>query len=146
MRKILTATVAALTLGGAMVSTAAPAEARPYGYGGYYHGGGYYGGHRYYGHHHGNDAGVAIAAGVVGLALGAALASDSGHRGYYNSGYYNNGYYDGGYYGRSYDRGYGYYDGGYGYYDRGYTVCESRRWVWDPYIGRRVQIRSRYAC
>jgi hypothetical protein len=129
MRKFLTAALAALTFGGAVAATAAPAEARPHGY----HGG-YYGGHRYYGRHHDNDAGVAIAAGVVGLALGAALASDSGSRGYYDRGY------RGGY-------GYSsYYDPGYGYYDDGYRVCESRRMVWDPYIHRRVMVRSTYRC
>ena len=58
-------------------STAASAQS-------YRHGGGYYG-HR---GHHGNDAGVAIAGGIVGLALGAAIAGN-------NNGHYNN-------------RGYGY--------------------------------------
>ena len=135
MRKTLAALAAALTFGGAIAASATPADARSHGYGGY---GGYYGGYRYYGHRHDNDAGVAVAAGVVGLALGAALASGSGRRGYYNNGYYDNGYYDGGYYGYGYPA--------YGYYDGGYSVCESRRWVWDPYIGRRVLIRSRYAC
>jgi hypothetical protein len=74
---------------------------------------------------------VAIAAGVVGLALGAAIASDSGSRGRY------------------YDRGYRYssdYEPGYGYYDDGYRVCESSRWVWDPYIHRNVMVRSTYRC
>jgi len=144
MRKIITAALAALTFGGAVLATAAPAAARPYG--DWNRGGWNHGGYRYYGHHHhGNDAGVAIAAGVVGLALGAALASDSGHRGYYSNGYYSNGYY-----GRSYSPGYyyngGYYNGGYGYYDEGYRICESSRLVWDPYIRRRVEVRSRYAC
>lgn len=132
MRKVLTAALAALTFGGAVAATAVPAQARPHGWGGPYYSG--YSGYRYH-RHHGNDAGVAIAAGVVGLALGAALASDSGRRSYYDDGYYR----------RSYSYG-GYYDPGYGYYDDGYRVCESRRWVYDPYIGRNVQIRSRYAC
>ena len=124
MRKVLTAALAAITLGGAVCATAAPAEARDH----------YYGGHRH------NDAGVAVAAGVVGLALGAALASDHGysHRGYYDRGYYDRGYYDGGYYDR------GDYPGYYGY--GGYRTCETTRWVWDPYIGRRVPVVSRYAC
>ena len=128
MRKILAASVAALTFAGAVAATA-PAEARPYGH------------YRYYHRHHDNDAGVAIAAGVVGLALGAALASDSGRSGYYNRGYYSRPYYDG-YYGRPYYGGYG----GYGAYDGGYAVCTSRRLVWDPYIRRRVEIVDRYAC
>jgi hypothetical protein len=113
--------MAAITLGGAVCATAAPAEARPHG-GGYYHGG-YYGGHSRH-----NNAGAAVAAGVVGLALGAALASN-GHS-YYDRGYYDRGYYAPGYY------------GAYG----GYRTCESTRWVWDPYIGRRVPVTSRYAC
>lgn len=127
MRKFITAAVAALTLGGAMVATTAPAQARPYGYGGYYHGGGY----RYYGHHGGNP-GVAIAAGVAGLAVGAALASPHG-------------YYGGGYYGApayAYPA-YGYPAYGYGY---GYRTCEGSHWVWDPYAGRNILVRDRYAC
>jgi hypothetical protein len=134
MRKILAATVAALTFGGAVAATA-PAQARPYGY---YGGSRYYGGGRYY-HHHGNDAGVAVAAGVVGLALGAALANNSG-RGYYSNGYYGRpyAYSNGGYYSRPYYGGYG--------YDGGYAVCTSSRLVWDPYIHRRVEVVDRYAC
>jgi len=123
MRKALTAAMAAITLGGAVVATAAPAEARPHGYYG-----GYYGGH--YRH---DNTGAAVAAGVVGLALGAALASNS--HSYYDRGYYDRGYYAPGYYAP------GYYYGGYGY-----RTCESTRWVWDPYIGRRVPVTSRYAC
>ncbi len=123
MRKSLTAAMAALTFGGAIAATAAPAEARP---------------HRgYYGHdrHRGNDAGVAVAAGVVGLALGAAIANsnDRGYRGGYA---YNDPYYGDRYYGRR-----GYYRDSYAY-----RTCESSRWVWDPYIRERVLIRSHYAC
>ena len=44
-----------------------------------------------YDHHHGGDAGAAIAAGIVGLAIGAALSSGN-HGGYYNDGYYNSRY------------------------------------------------------
>ena len=123
MRKIITAAVAALTLGGAMVATTAPAEARPYGWGGghYYHGGGY----RYYGH--GGNPGVAIAAGIAGLAVGAAIASPHG-------------YYGGGYYGA----GYGY--PAYGYPAYGYRTCIGQHWVWDPYYGRNVLVQDRYAC
>lgn len=120
MKNLLTAAMAAITLGGAVCATAAPAEARPHGY----YGGGYGGG--YYRH---DNTGAAVAAGVVGLALGAALAS--------NHGYYNRGYYGGGYY-PAY---------GYAYAPApAYRVCESTRWVWDPYIGRRVPVASRYAC
>jgi hypothetical protein len=83
-------------------STAASAQS-------YRHGGGYHGGR---GHHNNNDASVAIAGGIVGLALGAAIAGNN--------------------HGSRYDNGYGYghapppprYYGGYGYarpyaYDRG---------------------------
>jgi hypothetical protein len=124
MRKVLTAALAAITLGGAVCATAAPAEARDHYNGGHYNGG------RYYGGRHHDGAGAAVAAGVLGLALGAAIAGDHGYsdRGYYDRGYYDRGYYP------------GYY--GYG----GYRTCESTRWVWDPYIGRRVPVVSRYAC
>lgn len=124
MRKALTATIAAITLGGALAATAAPAEAQHWrgGYGGHGYGG------RYYGHR--DNAGPAIAAGVLGLALGAAIASN-GHSYYYDRPYY--GSYGPGYYGPS-------------YYGPGYRVCESTRWVWDPYIGRRVPVTDRYAC
>ena len=125
MRKSLTVAMAALTFGGAIAATAAPAQARPHGY---YNNG-------YYGHHHGNDAGVAVAAGVVGLALGAAIASNGRPAGY------NNGYYGG----RAYA-----YDPYYGdrYYAPRYVqrTCESQRWVWDPYIQQRVLVRSAYRC
>ena len=112
MRKTLTAAMAAMTLGGAICATAAPAEARGY------HG--YYGGH---GYHHDNT-GAAIAAGVVGLPLGAAIA-DLGPR-----------YYRGGYYAPPPPPYYGY----------SYRTCESTRWVWDPYWRRNVPVSTRYAC
>ncbi|MGZ3376230.1 MAG: hypothetical protein ACXU8S_06505 [Phenylobacterium sp.] len=113
MRKALSAALAALTLGGAVTATVATsADARPY-----------YGGH-YYGHR-GNGAGIAVA-GIAGLALGAALASDHPH--YYRGGYYAPGPY-----------AYGYGPGYYG-------TCYATRWVWDPYYGRRVPVREAYAC
>ena len=138
MNKLLTTGVAALTLCGSVIAAAAPAEAQTRGNHGGYHGGGYQGGGNHggsyrggYGYRRDNDAGLAIGAGIAGLALGAAL--NSGPH-YYNHGYYNRGYYDGGYY-----RG-GYYD------DGGYETCVSHRTIWDPYIHRYVVRRVEYAC
>src|ERR1700761_1723960 len=105
MRKMLTAGLAALTLGSAVAAAAVPAtaDARPY-YGHYYR--------------HGNG-GAAVAAGIAGLAIGAAIA-DSGRPHYY---------------------GYGY-----GYPGYGSGVCEPRHWAWDPYVGRRVLVTQHYPC
>jgi hypothetical protein len=142
MRRSLAAAMAAITFGGVVATTAA--EAQPY----RGHRGDYYGGRR----HNNNDAGVAIAAGVVGLALGAAIAGSNNSRGgYYNQGYgrsYAPGYSQG--YGRSYAPGYA-YSQGYGYgpsygYAPQYRVCQSRERVYDPYTDRRVTIRREYAC
>jgi hypothetical protein len=133
MRKILAPTLAAVTAVGAVLATAAPAQAQHY---------------RYYHHHHdnGDEVAAAIAGGVVGLALGSALSNHSSGR-YYNDGYYRSypyrsGYYDRGYYARPYAYS------SYGYDDDYYRprVCISRDRVWDPYIGRRVTIERRYAC
>jgi len=86
MKKIITAAMAALTLGGAAMASAVPAQAEPHGY---YHGG--------YGYHGGYRGGDALLAGVAGLAIGAAIA-DSGRPHYYApSPYYygGRGYYSG---------------------------------------------------
>src|SRR5271155_821511 len=88
MRKVLTAAMAALTLGGGVAATAVPAQAAPWGGG--WHGGGWHGGGW-----HGGGPGPAIFAGNAGLAIGAAIAN--------NHPYYGPGYYD------------GYYGGPYGY-------------------------------
>lgn len=117
MNKILTAGMAALTLAGGALTTATPAAARDWN--GYH--GGYYRGDR------GDDAGAAIAGGIVGLALGASLASHNGGP-----------YYGGSYYGPAY--GPGYYGPGYG------GTCVSHRSVWDGYRGRYVLRTIRYAC
>ena len=88
MRKIITAGLAAATLvAGLGIGSTASAEER----------------------HHDHDRGAAVAAGIAGLAVGAAIAGS--HPRYY--------YDEGGYY----DRPYGYY------YDR---RCRSYT-VWDPY-------------
>lgn len=141
MRKALTLTLAATTaLSAVAFSTAASA----YDYRDSY----------YRGHDNSDVAGAAIAAGVIGLVIGAALASNHNS---YDNGYYNNrgynyggysgyggygysqpysgsGYYGGGSrygYGDPYSSGYGYnqpyYGGGYGY-QRCYTTRS-----WDPY-------------
>ena len=96
-------------LGAALVASAslaaAPAEARD----------------RYGRHRGGDDAAIAIAAGLAGLAIGAAISSDGRRDRYYDGQYYGGQYYDGQYYdGQYYDGGYDggrYYNGG-GYYPR----------------------------
>jgi hypothetical protein len=129
MKKSLATAMAALTFGGAIAATAAPAQAQPRHY------------YRHHGHHNGSNTGAAVAAGVVGLALGAALASSNSNRG---DGYYSRSYaYSDPYYGdRYYGRGDRYYRG-----DRyAYRTCVSTRWVWDPYIQQEVRVRSTYRC
>jgi hypothetical protein len=112
MRKALTAALAALTLGGAITAaTVNTAEARPY-YGHYY-------GHR------GNGAGLAVA-GIAGLAIGAAIASDHPRYGYGPGPY-------------------AYGPGPYAYGPGYYGTCYTTRWVWDGY-GRRVPVSQPYAC
>lgn len=99
MRKVLSASAALLALAGTAL-TAAPAEARWHG-GGYGYHGGYY--------RHGGGAGLAVGAGILGLAAGAAIAS----RPYYGRPYYAAA--------PAYGYGYGYYappppPPAYGYY------------------------------
>ena len=122
---------------GAMVLATTPAEAQR-GRGGYYrgggggwHGGGHWGGRGYY---RGDRTGLAIGAGLLGLGVGAAIASSN--RGYYGGGYYGGGYYGGApYYGGYYAPGY--YAPGpyYGYAPR----CWNDR-QWDGYGWRRVRV------
>ncbi len=117
MRKILTASAAALALAGTTLSAGA-ADARGFhgGRGGY-HGG--YGGYGYRGYGGYGYGGAALGAGLLGLAVGASLAE----RPYY-------GY------------GYGYAPAYYGppgaYYAPGY--CRSD-WRWDGYARRYVRVR-----
>ena len=87
MRKILTAALAALTVGGAIAATTTPAEAAPW------HGG-FHGG---YGRGYG--PGVAVGAGLLGLAVGASLAGPHYGPGYYGPGYAYGPAYGPGYYG-----------------------------------------------
>ena len=104
MKKLITGAMAALTLGGAALATATPAAAQ------------WRGGGRYYGHsyHRGYNGGAVLGAGVLGLALGAAIASNS--RPYY-------------YAPAPVYPAYGYYG----------PVCHSRL-RWDPYWGRYVRV------
>lgn len=159
MRKILTTALVALTVAGGVASAATTAQAEPY---------------RHYDRHRGkkDNTGAAIAAGIVGLALGAAIVGSSNNNNrrssssYYNNGYayqpdYNggyygdNGYYNNGYANGGYNNGYannGYYGGRqpYGYapnsYAYGSRVCTSRERVYDRYSGRPITVTRQYAC
>jgi len=138
MRKVLTAGLAALALGGSVAATATSAEAQRGNWhgsvghaGGSWHGGsGWHGGDRggwRGGRDDDDDWGWSLGAGLAGFALGATLAD----RPYYN------GYYD-------YGPGYYYY--GPGYYDYGDRTCVGHRRVWDPYYGGYVIRRFYYDC
>ena len=148
MRKTLTTALAAITLVGGVLAAATPASAEHYRYGGYRS------------HRSGSDkAAIAVAAGIAGLALGAALSSKSnGRSGYgstYSSGYssrsnpYRNGYdynprndsYGGDYYGRGDSYGEDYYAR-----PPAPAVCTSRERAYDRYTGQRITIERRYAC
>lgn len=121
MKTMITKAVLGLTLGATALTAAAPAEAQRYR------------------HRDRDNTGTAIAAGIAGVVIGAAIASSSRDR-------YDRGYRD--YHG--YDR----YDGYYrqrGYYppqSHYYRDYERRNWrgctvrrVYDPYLGRRVKVR-----
>ena len=116
MNKILTGALAGLTAAGALAASV-PASARDWNHRSYHH----------------NNSGAAVAAGIAGLAIGAALAS--GSDGYYGGGYY---------YGRPayyYSPPPSYYVGPtyYSYDHRCHT-----QWRWDPYWGRYVRVRACY--
>jgi len=112
MKSLLKKAAVGIGLGAAaMAMTAAPAQAQRW--------------HHYHHYHHGDAAGAAILGGIVGLGVGAAIASDHGDRYYYNDGYYAPppppppGYY--------------------GYYE--YRPACWTQWRWDPYWGRHVRVR-----
>ncbi len=112
MKKIIATGLAALTLmGGVTTGSAAFAQDDR-------------GRHDYQRGRDHDNSGAAVAAGIAGLAVGAAIGS-SGGRGYYRDGYYygqpNEAY--GYYYGRDYD---------------GRRHCRTRT-VWDPYAGGYVE-------
>jgi len=120
VNRFLTKAVMGATLAATALTVAAPADAQRY-RGGYRYGGGW--------HHRGDSTGAAVAGGIVGLALGAAIASSDRPR-----------YYDRGYaYDRPYsrDRGY-YYDD---YYDGPRCHWERR---YDPYYGYPSRVRVCY--
>ena len=130
MQKFLATAATALALVGTMVGAAAPANAQRFrgGYG--FHGGHGYGyrgyGYRGYGYR-GYGSGAAVAAGIIGLGVGAAIASNRGYG--YGYGYAPPAYYD---YGPAY-----YAPPPYAYAP-GY--CRSD-WRWDGYRGRYVRVR-----
>jgi hypothetical protein len=96
MRKFITAAATAAVLATSGIAATAPADAQRWGGHGGWHGGyggyrGGYGGYRGGWHHHGGvGAGTAVAAGILGLGVGAAIGSSN--RGYYDGGY-GGGYY-----------------------------------------------------
>jgi len=95
MNKIVTGALAALTLGGAIAATTVPADAQPFR-------GGYHGGYGY----RGPGVGAAVGAGILGLAVGAAIA----HPAYaYPGPYYGPAPYYGPVYGYAPVYGYGYH-------------------------------------
>jgi hypothetical protein len=91
-----------------------------------------------YRRHHDDGTGTAIVAGIAGLAIGAALASNGRDRDrYYRQRGYDP-YYDDGYY-----RSHGYYPND-GYYAYRYRQNYNRCWVerrYDRYYGRSVRVR-----
>lgn len=109
-----------LVMGATMLTAAAPADAQRYR-------GDHYRGDHYRGR---DNTGAAVVAGIAGLAIGAAIASNDRRYDYDRRYYRERGYYPtDGYYYRDYQRRY-----------RGWDRCTVRR-VYDPYIGRRVAVR-----
>src|SRR3546814_8554241 len=124
MQSILKKAGLAVALGATALTVAAPAEAQRW----------------QHNRHHGGDdaAAAALVGGIIGLGIGAAIASSDNDR--YNNRYYNDRYYDDrGYY----DRDYYAPQPRYSYRYRDYRPrCYTQR-RWDPYYGRHVRVRVR---
>lgn len=105
-----------VALAATAITASAPAEAQRWG------------GYRHY-NRGGDTAGAAILGGIVGLGVGAAIASSNNNR------YYDRGYYDRDYYAPP-PRAYYYDDYNYNYRPRCWN-----QWRWDPYYGRNVRVR-----
>lgn len=111
-------------LAASALTAAAPAEAQ--------YRGGYRGGYR---HHDGiGTGGAAVLGGLLGLGVGAAIASSNNRDRYYDRGYYNGGYARDGYYAQP--RGYYYDSPRYDYRPR----CFIER-QYDRYSGRPYNVR-----
>ena len=108
--KMLRKAALGLALAASMPISATPADARDH--------------HRYYSRHYDDDAALAVSAGIIGLAIGAAIASDRPR--YYDDDdyYYRERYYRPHY--RSYN--YYYYDSYPRYYDRRWYRYNDRHW------------------
>ncbi len=109
-----------IALAATALTAAAPADAQRWGrgyrggWGGYHHRGG------------GNAAGAAVLGGILGLGVGAAIASSNRDR-YVDRGYYNGGYYDG--------------PPVRTYYRQDYRPRCWSEWRVDPYYGDQVQVQ-----
>jgi hypothetical protein len=108
-----------VALAATAITVSAPAEAQRWG------------GYRHY-NRGGDTAGAAILGGIVGLGVGAAIASSNNNR------YYDRGYYDRDYYAPPPPRSYYYDDYNYNY---NYRPRCWNQWRWDPYYGRNVRVR-----
>ena len=120
MNKFLTKTVLGATLTATALTVAAPADAqrcrRGYNRGG-------------------DETGAAIVGGIAGLAIGAAIASNSNRDRYYRDDYYNNNY-------RYNDYNYPRYNNYY-YRERYVQRCRIER-RYDPYYGGTTRVRVCY--
>lgn len=123
MANIMKKAVLGATLAATALTVAAPAEAQRW---------------RRYDRDRGGDVATgAVIGGIVGLGLGAAIASSNRRDRYYDRGYYD----DRGYYPRNYYRDYrprrrNFYRPYRGYAPRCYVVRD-----FDPYTGRRIRTR-----